>query len=150
MVANQDWRFVWFLAIFDNWLTEIEAEKSQIMFYSLAKKHHVLQTYLVGENNFIQSFQNLDDIAIDLNQADFPEYPTNSPRFLKILKNGLREKAHFDLYFPKLKLKAQSNFDRTVILFSKDLQTVNFIEKLVSENQLFIIKTTPHSNLEKD
>ena len=61
------------------------------------------------------------------------------------------EKKHILIYiFPKLKLKAQSNFDRTVILFSKDLQTVNFIEKLVSENQLFIIETTPHSNLEKD
>lgn len=46
------WDMVIYISIFDHWLSEVEADQSNIMCYNIALKNNSLDEYLDGEEKF--------------------------------------------------------------------------------------------------
>lgn len=102
------WDMVIYISIFDHWLSEVEADQSNIMCYNIALKNNSLDEYLDGEEKFLNFYSQIfDEYSFKNNKKiDFDEYKTTVIR-------SLREQLLMDIYVKNGRIRLQGGFDRT-------------------------------------
>ncbi|XRY84193.1 hypothetical protein ACPF64_00025, partial (plasmid) [Acinetobacter sp. KB005] len=70
------WDTVISISIFDHWLSEVEADQSNIICYDISLKNNSLDKYLNGEEKFLNFYYQLfDEYSFkDNKKIDFDEY----------------------------------------------------------------------------
>lgn len=131
---------VYFISIFDHWLSEFEADHCAILSYSIALNHNKLKDYLVGEAQFISFYQSIDHkVIVFYDNKNKKEMSVFCDEFISILRDGLRERKFYRFMFEKYQIIIESGYDRTDrILVTKETD-MDFIQKQADNHHLFII-----------
>lgn len=130
------WDTVIYISIFDHWLSEVEADQSNIMCYNIALKNNSLDEYLDGEEKFLNFYSQIfDEYSFKNNKKiDFDEYKTTVIR-------SLREQRLMDIYVQNGRIRLQGGFDRTDQLFLADASLLPEIMKKLETNKLHVLET---------
>ena len=130
------WDMVIYISIFDHWLSEVEADQSNIMCYNIALKNNSLDEYLDGEEKFLNFYSQIfDEYSFKNNKKiDFDEYKTTVIR-------TLREQLLMDIYVQNGRIRLQGGFDRTDQLFLADASLLPEIMKKLETNKLHVLET---------
>jgi hypothetical protein len=129
------WNTVISISIFDHWLSELEADQSNIICYDISLKNNSLYEYLGGEEKFLNFYSQLfDEYSFkDNKKIDFDEYKTT-------VIQSLREHRLMDLYVQNGKIRLQGGFDRTDQLFLADASLISDIMKKLEISKLHILE----------
>lgn len=130
---------VYFVSIFDHWLSECEADDCKVLSYSIALSHQKVSDYLIGEKNFISLYQSIDHKVIILYDNYQKEMSVFCDEFLNILEHGLRERKTYRFIFEQYQIMIESGYDRTDKMFTTKETNIDLIKKIVDDNHLFII-----------
>lgn len=129
------WNTVISISIFDHWLSEVEADQSNIICYDTSLKNNSLDEYLNGEEEFLKFYSQLfDEYSFkDNKKIDFDEFKTT-------VIQSLREHRLMDLYVQNGKIRLQGGFDRTDQLFLADASLIPDIMKKIEISKLHILE----------
>ncbi|MGK8803424.1 hypothetical protein [Acinetobacter seifertii] len=129
------WNTVISISIFDHWLSEVEADQSNIICYDTSLKNNSLDEYLNGEEKFLNFYSQLfDEYSFkDNKKIDFDEFKTT-------VIQSLREHRLMDLYVQNGKIRLQGGFDRTDQLFLADASLIPDIMKKIEISKLHILE----------
>jgi hypothetical protein len=129
------WNTVISISIFDHWLSEVEADQSNIICYDTSLKNNSLDEYLNGEEKFLKFYSQLfDEYSFkDNKKIDFDEFKTT-------VIQSLREHRLMDLYVQNGKIRLQGGFDRTDQLFLADASLIPDIMKKIEISKLHILE----------
>ncbi|MFB2538429.1 hypothetical protein [Acinetobacter sp. c3-l95] len=133
------WQSVYFLSIFDHWLSVKQADDCSTLCYATAVANDALDEYLQQEQYFIDFYRSIDNKVIIVVNHQGIEIDVRSERFLHILQDGLREKRHFCLLFPKYQVMFESGYDRTDRMFITNQTDMTFLQHKISEYHLYLI-----------
>jgi hypothetical protein len=130
------WDTVIYVSIFDHWLSELEADQSNIMCYNIALKNNSLDEYLDGEEKFLIFYSQLfDEYSFkDNKKIDFDEYKTT-------VIQSLREQRLMDIYVQNGRIRLQGGFDRTDQLFLANASLIPDIMKKLEMSKLHVLET---------
>lgn len=129
-----------YVSVFDHWLTENEAEISNIINYNSSIERNKIEEYLNGERRFVDLYRSLSvegvvcNVPIPLRKIDGSDTALAS-----IIIDSLREKKRFDVYFVAFELRVIGGFDRTDLFLPRNRNRIGEIKKLVKENFLFCL-----------
>ncbi|PTV55203.1 hypothetical protein [Acinetobacter seifertii] len=129
------WNTVISISIFDHWLSEVEADQSNIICYDTSLKNNSLDEYLNGEEKFLKFYSQLfDEYSFkDNKKIDFDEFKTT-------VIQSLREHRLMDLYVQNGKIRLQGGFDRTDQLFLADASLIPDIMKKIEISKLHVLE----------
>ncbi|WP_284085629.1 hypothetical protein [Acinetobacter pittii] len=135
------WDTVISISIFDHWLSEVEADQSNIICYDISLKNNSLGEYLNGEEKFLNFYYQLfDEYSFkDNKKIDFVEYKTT-------VIQSLREHRLMDLYVQNGKIRVQGGFDRTDQLFLAKASLIPDIMKKLEISKLHVLETMSYEN----
>jgi len=130
------WDTVIYISIFDHWLSELEADQSNIMCYNIALKNNSLDEYLDGEEKFLNFYSQIfDEYSFkDNKKIDFDEYKTT-------VIQSLREQRLMDIYVQNGRIRLQGGFDRTDQLFLANASLIPEIIKKLEKSKLHVLET---------
>ncbi|PTV43667.1 hypothetical protein DBL02_18965 [Acinetobacter oleivorans] len=120
------WDTVISISIFDHWLSEVEADQSNIICYDISLKNNSLDEYLNGEEKFLNFYSQLfDEYSFkDNKKIDFYEYKAT-------IIQSLREQQLMDIYVQNGIIRLRGGFDRTDQLFLANVSLIpDILEKL--------------------
>ncbi len=120
------WDTVIYISIFDHWLSEVEADQSNIICYDISLKNNSLDEYLNGEEKFLNFYSQLfDEYSFkDNKKIDFYEYKAT-------IIQSLREQQLMDIYVQNGIIRLRGGFDRTDQLFLANVSLIpDILEKL--------------------
>lgn len=123
------------ISIFDHWLSEVEADQSNIICYDISLKNNSLDEYLNGEEKFLNFYYQLfDEYSFkDNKKIDFDEYKAT-------VIQSLREQQLMDIYVQNRKIRLQGGFDRTDQLFLANRSLIPDIMKKLEISKLHVLK----------
>ncbi|UGQ27102.1 hypothetical protein [Acinetobacter calcoaceticus] len=129
------WDTVIHISIFDHWLSEVEADQSNIICYEISLKNNSLDEYLNGEEKFLNFYYQLfDEYSFkDNKKIDFDEYKTT-------VIQSLREQRLMDIYVQNGRIRLQGGFDRTNQLFLANTSLIPAIMKKLEISKLHVLK----------
>ncbi|KJH61616.1 hypothetical protein [Acinetobacter calcoaceticus] len=129
------WDIVIHISIFDHWLSEVEADQSNIICYDISLKNNSLDEYLNGEEKFLNFYYQLfDEYSFkDNKKIDFDEYKTT-------VIQSLREQRLMDIYVQNGRIRLQGGFDRTDQLFLANTSFIPDIMKKLKISKLHVLK----------
>lgn len=129
------WDTVISISIFDHWLSEVEADQSNIICYDISLKNNSLDEYLSGEEKFLNFYYQLfDEYSFkDNKKIDFDEYKTT-------IIQSLREQQLMDIYVKNRKIRLQGGFDRTDQLFLANRSLIPDIMKKLEISKLHVLE----------
>ena len=129
------WDTVISISIFDHWLSEVEADQSNIICYDISLKNNSLDEYLSGEEKFLNFYYQLfDEYSFkDNKKIDFDEYKTT-------IIQSLREQQLMDIYVQNRKIRLQGVFDRTDQLFLANRSLIPDIMKKLEISKLHVLE----------
>jgi len=129
------WETVISISIFDHWLSEVEADQSNIICYDISLKNNSLDEYLNGEEKFLNFYYQLfDEYSFkDNKKIDFDEYKAT------VIKS-LREQRLMDIYVQNGRIRLQGGFDRTDQLFLANRSLIPDIIKKLEISKLHVLK----------
>lgn len=145
----QNWQFVSFLSIFHHWLTVEEADECKVFEAFIAKKNGHFDEYAIGEQKFLEFYRRLDTQVNVLRKPKMPLISTHSKNFNRILTKHLDKGICFEFYFPNRQILAETGFDRTDRIFTKNKENLAFIQSLSAKCGLFIIETIDYQDYQK-
>jgi uncharacterized protein YqkB len=130
------WDTVIYISIFDHWLSEVEADQSNIMCYNIALENNSLDEYLDGEEKFLNFYSQIfDEYSFkDNKKIDFDEYKTT-------VIQSLREQRLMDIYVQNGRIRLQGGFDRTDQLFLANASLIPEIMKKLEKSKLHVLET---------
>lgn len=128
------WDTVISISIFDHWLSEVEADQSNIICYDISLKNNSLDEYLKGEEKFLSFYYQLfDEYSFkDNKKIDFDEYKAT------VIKS-LREQRLMDIYVQNGRIRLQGGFDRTDQLFLANRSLIPDIMKKLEISKLHVL-----------
>lgn len=145
---REKWSKIWYISVFDHWLTHEEADNCQVLCYSIAKKNQQIDNYLQGENHFLNFYSNLSDEVVSFhNPNGICHLMTQSPRFQQTLIRSLREIRMNCWFYPKIGILIVGGFDRTDMLILSERTNKELLEKILKTNQLYIL--SQYTNTDK-
>ncbi|MCU4423940.1 hypothetical protein [Acinetobacter sp. WU_MDCI_Abxb74] len=123
------------ISIFDHWLSEVEADQSNIICYDISLKNNSLDEYLNGEEKFLNFYYQLfDEYSFkDNKKIDFDEYKAT-------VIQSLREQRLMDIYIQNGRIRLQGGFDRTDQLFLANRSLIPDIMKKLEISKLHVLK----------
>lgn len=129
------WETVISISIFDHWLSEVEADQSNIICYDISLKNNSLDEYLNGEEKFLNFYYQLfDEYSFkDNKKIDFDEYKAT-------VIQSLREQRLMDIYIQNGRIRLQGGFDRTDQLFLANRSLIPDIIKKLEISKLHVLK----------
>ncbi|WP_202743076.1 hypothetical protein [Acinetobacter calcoaceticus] len=129
------WDTVISISIFDHWLSEVEADQSNIICYDISLKNNSLDEYLNGEEKFLNFYYQLfDEYSFkDNKKIDFDEYKAT-------VIQSLREQRLMDIYIQNGRIRLQGGFDRTDQLFLANRSLIPDIMKKLEISKLHVLK----------
>ncbi|MDA3556126.1 hypothetical protein MKL42_01145 [Acinetobacter sp. AOR15_HL] len=129
------WETVISISIFDHWLSEVEADQSNIICYDISLKNNSLDEYLNGEEKFLNFYYQLfDEYSFkDNKKIDFDEYKAT-------IIQSLREQRLMDIYVQNRRIRLQGGFDRTDQLFLANRSLIPDIMKKLEISKLHVLK----------
>ena len=129
------WDTVISISIFDHWLSEVEADQSNIICYDISLKNNSLDEYLNGEEKFLNFYyQIFDEYSFkDNKKIDFDEYTAT-------VIQSLREQRLMDIYVQNGRIRLQGGFDRTDQLFLANRSLIPDIIKKLEISKLHILE----------
>ena len=129
------WDTVISISIFDHWLSEVEADQSNIICYDISLKNNSLDDYLNGEEKFLNFYyQIFDEYSFkDNKKIDFDEYTAT-------VIQSLREQRLMDIYVQNGRIRLQGGFDRTDQLFLANRSLIPDIIKKLEISKLHILE----------
>lgn len=129
------WDTVISISIFDHWLSEVEADQSNIICYDISLKNNSLDEYLNGEEKFLNFYYQLfDEYSFkDNKKIDFDEYKAT-------VIQSLREHRLMDIYFQNGRIRLQGGFDRTDQLFLANTSLIPDIMKKLEISKLHVLE----------
>ncbi len=135
------WDTVIYISIFDHWLSELEADQSNIMCYNIALKNNSLDEYLDGEEKFLNFYSQIfDEYSFkDNKKIDFDEYKTT-------VIQSLREQRLMDIYVQNGRIRLQGGFDRTDQLFLANASLIPEIIKKLEKSKLHVLETMKYED----
>ncbi|MDO7245565.1 hypothetical protein Q5M44_13610 [Acinetobacter pittii] len=135
------WDMVISISIFDHWLSEVEADQSNIICYDISLKNNSLDEYLNGEEKFLNFYYQLfDEYSFkDNKKIDFDEYKTT-------VIQSLREHRLMDMYVQNGRIRLQGGFDRTDQLFLANRSLIPDIMKKLEISKLHVLETMSYEN----
>lgn len=135
------WDTVISISIFDHWLSEVEADQSNIICYDISLKNNSLDEYLNSEEKFLNFYYQLfDEYSFkDNKKIDFDEYKTT-------VIQSLREHRLMDMYVQNGRIRLQGGFDRTDQLFLANRSLIPDIMKKLEISKLHVLETTSYEN----
>lgn len=135
------WDTVISISIFDHWLSEVEADQSNIICYDISLKNNSLDEYLNGEEKFLNFYYQLfDEYSFkDNKKIDFDEYKTT-------VIQSLREYRLMDMYVQNGRIRLQGGFDRTDQLFLANRSLIPDIKKKLEISKLHVLETMSYEN----
>jgi hypothetical protein len=135
------WDTVISISIFDHWLSEVEADQSNIICYDISLKNNSLDEYLNGEEKFLNFYYQLfDEYSFkDNKKIDFDEYKTT-------IIQSLREQQLMDIYVKNRKIRLQGGFDRTDQLFLANRSLIPDIMKKLEISKLHVLETISYED----
>ncbi|KKC45490.1 hypothetical protein [Acinetobacter sp. V2] len=135
------WDTVISISIFDHWLSEVEADQSNIICYDISLKNNSLDEYLNGEEKFLNFYYELfDEYSFkDNKKIDFDEYKA-------IIIESLREQRLMDIYVQNGKIRLQGGFDRTDQLFLANASLIPDIMKKLEISKLHVLETMSYED----
>lgn len=135
------WDTVISISIFDHWLSEVEADQSNIICYDISLKNNSLDEYLNGEEKFLNFYYQLfDEYSFkDNKKIDFDEYKA-------IIIESLREQRLMDIYVQNGKIRLQGGFDRTDQLFLANASLIPDIMKKLEISKLHVLETISYED----
>lgn len=135
------WNTVISISIFDHWLSEVEADQSNIICYEISLKNNSFDEYLNGEEKFLNFYYQLfDEYSFkDNKKIDFDEYKTT-------VIQSLREHRLMDMYVQNGRIRLQGGFDRTDQLFLANRSLIPDIMKKLEISKLHVLETTSYEN----
>ncbi|MEO4209086.1 hypothetical protein [Acinetobacter pittii] len=135
------WDTVISISIFDHWLSEVEADQSNIICYDISLKNNSLDEYLNGEEKFLNFYYQLfDEYSFkDNKKIDFDEYKTT-------VIQSLREHRLMDMYVQNGRIRLQGGFDRTDQLFLANRSLIPDIMKKLDISKLHVLETMSYEN----
>lgn len=135
------------VSVFDHWLTEEQAESSNVMSYNIALESGSLSEYEIGEKSFIQFYRGLKGYVYVKQESDIIRTHVNSELFLSVLIGSLREKKLMDVFFETLQIRVVGGYDRTDLILMKG-DNLERLKKVAGASGLFILDTDLHDPLE--
>lgn len=135
------WDTVISISIFDHWLSEVEADQSNIICYEISLKNNSFDEYLNGEEKFLNFYYQLFDEHSfkDNKKIDFDEYKTT-------VIQSLREYRLMDMYVQNGRIRLQGGFDRTDQLFLANRSLIPDIMKKLEISKLHVLETMSYEN----
>lgn len=135
------WDTVIYISIFDHWLSEVEADQSNIICYDISLKNNSLDKYLNGEEKFLNFYSQLfDEYSFkDNKKIDFYEYKAT-------IIQSLREQQLMDIYVQNGIIRLRGGFDRTDQLFLADASMIPDIMKKLEISKLHVLETISYEN----
>lgn len=135
------WDTVISISIFDHWLSEVEADQSNIICYDISLKNNSLDEYLNGEEKFLNFYYQLfDEYSFkDNKKIDFDEYKAT-------IIQSLREQRLMDIYVQNRKIRLQGGFDRTNQLFLANASLIPDIMKKLEISKLHVLETMSYED----
>lgn len=135
------WDTVISISIFDHWLSEVEADQSNIICYDISLKNNSLDEYLNGEEKFLNFYYQLfDEYSFkDNKKIDFDEYKAT-------IIQSLREQRLMDIYVQNGKIRLQGGFDRTDQLFLANASLIPDIMKKLEISKLHVLETMSYED----
>ncbi|BBT49779.1 TPA: hypothetical protein NW717_002150 [Acinetobacter baumannii] len=135
------WDTVISISIFDHWLSEVEADQSNIICYEISLKNNSFDEYLNGEEKFLNFYYQLfDEYSFkDNKKIDFDEYKTT-------VIQSLREHRLMDMYVQNGRIRLQGGFDRTDQLFLANRSLIPDIMKKLEISKLHVLETMSYEN----
>lgn len=135
------WDTVISISIFDHWLSEVEADQSNIICYDISLKNNSLDDYLNGEEKFLNFYYQLfDEYAFkDNKKIDFDEYKAT------VIKS-LREQQLMDIYVQNGRIRLQGGFDRTDQLCLANRSLIPDIMKKLEISKLHVLETMSYED----
>ncbi|RJE69058.1 hypothetical protein AMS70_20700 [Acinetobacter sp. JS678] len=135
------WDTVISISIFDHWLSEVEADQSNIICYDISLKNNSLDEYLNGEEKFLNFYYQLfDEYSFkDNKKIDFDEYKAT-------IIQSLREQRLMDIYVQNRKIRLQGGFDRTDQLFLANASLIPDIMKKLEISKLHVLETMSYED----
>lgn len=135
------WDTVISISIFDHWLSEVEADQSNIICYDISLKNDSLDEYLNGEEKFLNFYYQLfDEYSFkDNKKIDFDEYKAT-------IIQSLREQRLMDIYVQNGKIRLQGGFDRTDQLFLANASLILDIMKKLEISKLHVLETMSYED----
>lgn len=135
------WDTVISISIFDHWLSEVEADQSNIICYDISLKNNSLDEYLNGEEKFLNFYYQLFDEYFfkDNKKIDFDEYKNT-------VIQSLREHRLMDMYVQNGRIRLQGGFDRTDQLFLANRSLIPDIMKKLEISKLHVLETMSYEN----
>lgn len=135
------WDTVISISIFDHWLSEVEADQSNIICYDISLKNNSLDEYLNSEEKFLNFYYQLfDEYSFkDNKKIDFDEYKTT-------VIQSLREHRLMDMYVQNGRIRLQGGFDRTDQLFLANRSLIPDIMKKLEISKLHVLETMSYEN----
>lgn len=129
------WDTVISISIFDHWLSEVEADQSNIICYDISLKNNSLDEYLNGEEKFLNFYYQLfDEYSFkDNKKIDFDEYKAT-------VIQSLREQRLMDIYVQNGRIRLQGGFDRTDQLFLANTSFIHDIMKKLEISKLNVLE----------
>lgn len=129
------------ISIFDHWLSEVEADQSNIICYDISLKNNSLDEYLNGEEKFLNFYYQLfDEYSFkDNKKIDFDEYKAT-------IIQSLREQRLMDIYVQNRKIRLQGGFDRTDQLFLANASLIPDIMKKLEISKLHVLETMSYED----
>ncbi|EJN01405.1 hypothetical protein [Phyllobacterium sp. YR531] len=128
------------VSIFNRWLSEQEAEDSEIMFYDLAVSCGKLADYHIGEEKFINFYRKL---SVDGVVCNYPRPLRIFDKYNRILEkvifDSLREKRKFDMYFIAHDVRVLGGYDRTDLFLPRNKEKIRDIHRAVGEAGLYVL-----------
>jgi hypothetical protein len=129
------WDTVISISIFDHWLSEVEADQSNIICYDISLKNNSLDEYLNGEEKFLNFYYQLfDEYSFkDNKKIDFDEYKAT-------VIQSLREQRLMDIYVQNGRIRLQGGFDRTDQLFLANRSLIPDTMKKLEISKLHVLE----------
>ncbi|MDP9803498.1 hypothetical protein [Acinetobacter calcoaceticus] len=129
------WDTVISISIFDHWLSEVEADQSNIICYDISLKNNSLDEYLNGEEKFLNFYYQLfDEYSFkDNKKIDFDEYKAT-------VIQSLREHRLMDIYVQNGRIRLQDGFDRTDQLFLANRSLIPDTMKKLEISKLHVLE----------
>ena len=130
------WDTVIYISIFDHWLSEVEADQSNILCYNIALKNNNLDEYLDGEEKFLNFYSQIfDEYSFkDNKKINFYEYKIS-------VIQSLREQRLMNIYVQNGRIRLQGGFDRTDQLFLANASLIPEIMKKLEKSKLHVLET---------
>ena len=129
------WDTVISISIFDHWLSEVEADQSNIICYDISLKNNSLDEYLNGEEKFLNFYyQIFDEYSFkDNKKIDFDEYKAT-------VIQSLREQRLMDIYIQNGRIRLQGGFDSTDQLFLANISLIPDILEKIEISKLHVLE----------